>query len=102
MNLRSRLRTSRGCRSKVQSKTWYSRSRKLRRAKPRRGLPARADLQLLEQVVDVILHCRDLDVQLGRDLLVRQPAFEQRRDFPLARRERQRETIDAGLGRLHA
>lgn len=51
-------------------------------------LPSGGDLELLEQVMDVVLHRRKLDVQQGGDLLIRKAPFYERPYLALARRQR--------------
>src|SRR5512133_1111342 len=53
-----------------------------------RGLVPALHAELLEEIVDVVLHGRHLDAKAFRDLLVRQPVVDQLEDLPLACRER--------------
>src|SRR5260370_33724868 len=53
-----------------------------------RSLAAAMDLELVENVVDVILHRGRLDAQLPRDLLVGQTAGDEITDLQCALRER--------------
>src|SRR5438270_12044894 len=100
MHRKVRLRTSRRCRSWVQSVDRYSRMRKIRGSKPRGCFASGADLELLEQGVDVVVDCRDLDVKLGRDLFVRQAPLDQRGDLSFARREGERPPIGSRIRAL--
>src|SRR5260370_12250582 len=53
-----------------------------------RSLAAAMDLELVENVVDVVLHRGRLDPQLPRDLLVGQTAVDEIADLQFALRER--------------
>src|SRR5205085_8865353 len=51
------------------------------------GVVSPAHLELLEDVVNVVLHRRHLDVEPRGDFLVRQPLPDQADDLALARRQ---------------
>ena len=57
-------------------------------AQPSDRRAAARDPELVEDVMHVVLHRRHLEMQPGRDLLVRQPLVEQKRDLELPRRQR--------------
>ena len=54
----------------------------------RHRLRATVDSELVEDVVNVVLDCRNLNAEPIGDLLVGEPFVDQKRDLPLPRRER--------------
>src|SRR4030095_16186702 len=60
-----------------------------RSARDCRGFAPAGDLKFPEQVVHVVLHSGDLDAKPNRDLLVREPSFDEGDDVLLTASEGQ-------------